>query len=99
MPNEASADEIRAAVKASAPLLWDAAGVLAEQLLEPALRRLDRRAVPTFPKTINDPIWGGIELLPWETVIVDSPLLQRLRGIRQLGMAHHVYPGAGHSRF
>ena len=29
---------------------------------------------------------------------MDSPLLQRLRGVRQLGMAHLVYPGAGHDR-
>jgi HD superfamily phosphohydrolase len=52
----------------------------------------------SFPKTINDPIWGVIELFPWESLIVDSLLLQRLRGVRQLGMAHYVYPGAGHSR-
>ena len=30
--------------------------------------------------------------------MLDSPLLQRLRGVRQLGMAHLVYPGAGHDR-
>lgn len=36
--------------------------------------------------------------MPWETVLLDSPLLQRLRGVRQLGMAHLVYPGAGHDR-
>ena len=52
----------------------------------------------SYPKTFNDPIWGVVELLPWETVLLDSPLLQRLRGVRQLGMAHLVYPGAGHDR-
>ena len=36
--------------------------------------------------------------MPWETVLLDSPVLQRLRGVRQLGMAHLVYPGAGHDR-
>ena len=51
-----------------------------------------------YPKTFNDPIWGVVELMPWETVLLDSPLLQRLRGVRQLGMAHLVYPGAGHDR-
>lgn len=51
-----------------------------------------------YPKTFNDPVWGVVELLPWETVLLDSPLLQRLRGVRQLGMAHLVYPGAGHDR-
>ena len=39
-----------------------------------------------------------MEFLPWETLLLDSPLLQRLRGVRQLGMAHLVYPGAGHDR-
>ena len=51
-----------------------------------------------IPKTFNDPIWGDIVLYPWETVLLDSPLLQRLRGVRQLGMAHLVYPGAGYDR-
>ena len=39
-----------------------------------------------------------MELFPWETILLDSPLLQRLRAVRQLGMAHLVYPGAGHDR-
>ncbi|WP_406698381.1 HD domain-containing protein [Singulisphaera sp. Ch08] len=39
-----------------------------------------------------------IQLYPWETAILDSPLMQRLRGVRQLGMAYYVYPGAGHDR-
>ena len=63
------------------------------------LERLNSRpANAAYPKTFNDPVWGVVELLPWETVLLDSPLLQRLRGVRQLGMAHLVYPGAGHDR-
>lgn len=34
-----------------------------------------------------------------EHALIDSPLLQRLRGIRQLAMASLVYPGALHTRF
>ena len=65
----------------------------------PALERLcSPRSHAGYPKTFNDPVWGTVELLPWETVLLDSPLLQRLRGVRQLGMAHLVYPGAGHDR-
>lgn len=50
-------------------------------------------------KEINDPIWGTISLSPIEVAIVDSPLLQRLRDIKQLGVVHWVYPGATHTRF
>lgn len=65
----------------------------------PILNSLDQKTSGYgFPKTFNDPIWGVITLYPWETLILDSPLLQRLRGVRQLGMAHHVYPSASHDR-
>jgi len=71
----------------------------AEQWTASILQSLDRKkAAHGFPKTFNDPIWGVITLYPWETLLLDSPLLQRLRGVRQLGMAHHVYPGASHDR-
>jgi hypothetical protein len=74
-----------------------------ESLIEPwceiILKNLDRaRSRESFPKTINDPIWGVIELYPWEVCLLNSPLLQRLRGVRQLGLANLVYPGACHSR-
>jgi len=50
------------------------------------------------PKQINDAIWGSVELLPWEVGLVDTPLLQRMRGVRQLGLANLVFPGASHDR-
>lgn len=56
------------------------------------LRRFSR-------KEINDPLWGTISLTPPEVALIDSPLVQRLRGIRQLGVVHWVYPGAVHTRF
>ena len=31
--------------------------------------------------------------------LIDSPEMQRLRRIRQLGMAYMAYPGAEHTRF
>ena len=50
-------------------------------------------------KEINDPLWGTIGLEGPEVALIDSPLLQRLRLIRQLGVVHWVYPGAIHTRF
>ena len=50
-------------------------------------------------KIINDPVWRTIRLEPFEVVLLDSPLLQRLRRVRQLGLASYVFPGANYSRF
>ena len=50
-------------------------------------------------KTIHDPIWGSTEYSGWEMQIIDSPLIQRLRGISQVGLAVLTYPAARHSRF
>jgi HD superfamily phosphohydrolase len=48
---------------------------------------------------LRDPIHGDIELSSVETAVLDLPVMQRLRGIKQLGTAHLVYPGALHTRF
>src|SRR5690625_4051059 len=48
---------------------------------------------------IRDTVHGDIDLLPHECEILDSPEIQRLRGIRQLGTAYLVYPGCHHTRF
>ena len=48
---------------------------------------------------IVDPIHEFINVYSHEIQIIDSPIFQRLRRIRQLAGAHLVYPGAQHSRF
>ena len=70
----------------------------AENHLRPYLIRLTTLSRARALKVFNDPVWGSIVLYPFEVVLLDSPLLQRLRRVRQLGVAHWVYPGANHSR-
>lgn len=51
-------------------------------------------------KIINDPVFGFIKVPGGPLMdIVDHPLMQRLRNIKQLGLASVVYPGAQHTRF
>ncbi|HXT14848.1 MAG TPA: HD domain-containing protein [Gemmatimonadaceae bacterium] len=48
---------------------------------------------------IRDPLWNNIRLDPLASELIDTPAFQRLRYVRQLGLAFLVYPGATHSRF
>src|SRR5688572_7824857 len=50
-------------------------------------------------KVIRDPLWNNIRVEPFALRLVDTAVFQRLRYVRQLGLAHLVYPGATHSRF
>ena len=50
-------------------------------------------------KTFRDVIWDDIEIHDEEIKIVDSEPFQRLRRIKQLGLAYLVYPCASHTRF
>ena len=48
---------------------------------------------------IRDPLWNNIRFDPLAFELIDTPAFQRLRYVRQLGLAFLVYPGATHSRF
>lgn len=51
-------------------------------------------------KIFNDPVYGFVNIksdLIYD--IIQHPYFQRLRRIKQLGMADYVYPGAIHTRF
>lgn len=52
-----------------------------------------------FVKYIRDPVHGYIGMTDVEMQIIDTMPVQRLRGIKQLSVAHLTYPGAQHSRF
>ncbi|XP_073132011.1 uncharacterized protein [Henckelia pumila] len=55
----------------------------------------DRR----FSKHIHDNVHGNIYLDPLSLKFIDTEQFQRLRDLKQLGLAYMVYPGAVHSRF
>ena len=51
------------------------------------------------PYEIRDPVHGFIHLNQLEWDVINQPVFQRLRRIRQLGWTDMVYPGATHTRF
>ena len=51
------------------------------------------------PTIVRDPLWKNVRLDDTARQLVDSAPFQRLRYVRQLGLAHLVYPGATHTRF
>lgn len=52
---------------------------------------------------IKDPVHGTMQFTTlednWIKPFIDSPHLQRLRHIKQLGMGDYIFPGAVHTRF
>jgi HD superfamily phosphohydrolase len=55
--------------------------------------------MPANVKRIYDPVHHFIELSHAEAKLLDSPVMQRLRRLRQLGLAYLAFPSAEHSRF
>ena len=53
----------------------------------------------TETEIIRDPLWDNIRLDRAALLALDTPAVQRLRYIRQVGHSFLVYPGATHSRF
>jgi len=50
-------------------------------------------------KLIRDPIFGFQTLRAYETLIIDTPLFQRLRGVFQTSLTYLTYPSSIHTRF
>ena len=48
---------------------------------------------------IRDPVHGYVKLDDFAQALIGTPQMQRLRWIKQLGLANLVYPGANHTRF
>lgn len=98
-----SATGLVAQFRDTCPSLASAVDKLSEKWLTPVRDRLaeiDAGHDHTLSaKHLNDPIWRTLELERHEVLLLDSQLLQRLRGVKQLGLAHLVFPGACHDRF
>ena len=54
---------------------------------------------PAELEIIRDPLWDNIRLDRPALLALDTPTVQRLRYVRQVGHAFLVYPGATHTRF
>ena len=50
-------------------------------------------------RSILDPVHGLIRLTAEEVSVIDHPLFQRLRNVRQNGLLHLIFPSATHTRF
>ncbi len=48
---------------------------------------------------IRDPVHQTVPFSETEKAVIDHPIFQRMRYIRQLGLSYLVYPGATHDRF
>lgn len=60
----------------------------------------DAKMTTNKRKIFNDPVYGFVTIhsdLVYD--LIEHPFFQRLRRIKQLGMAEFVYPGALHTRF
>lgn len=59
---------------------------------EPSVKRF-------YHKRVTDPVHGAISLSKLESDVTSTRVFQRLHNVRQLGLAHLVFPGANYSRF
>ena len=51
-------------------------------------------------KIVNDPVYGLIKIYDGLILnLINHEYFQRLRRIKQTGLADYVYPGAVHTRF
>jgi HD superfamily phosphohydrolase len=52
-----------------------------------------------LPIPISDKLYGEIRLEDWEYKLATTPEMQRINGIKQLGLSYIQYPGANHTRY
>jgi HD superfamily phosphohydrolase len=57
------------------------------------------RSASRSTEVIRDPLWDNVRVDRPALLALDTPTVQRLRYIRQVGHSFLVYPGATHTRF
>lgn len=62
-------------------------------------KSIERHLEDDYTEPIRDPLWRNIYLSAGLMKVIDTPVFQKLKKIRQLGPTFHVYPGATHTRF
>lgn len=76
------------------------ANLILEDYLDQTKRYCQRHSLsPNNTKNFYDSVWGTIEINEGEIFVLNSPVLQRLRDIKQLGLADLLYSSANHTRF
>ncbi|MCK4477451.1 HD domain-containing protein [Candidatus Bathyarchaeota archaeon] len=52
-----------------------------------------------FSSSLRDPVYGVVPITAVEQEILKLPIMNRLKNIKQLGLAYLAFPGANHTRF
>ena len=74
--------------------------IFAQRLAAGNIGKAKTKSLTMKKKIINDPVHGFITIASEELLaVVNHPIMQRLRRIKQLGLTEMVYPGALHTRF
>ena len=73
--------------------------IIRNQEAEPVLKELILKHLTNdYTEPVRDPLWQNIFLSKGFKQLISLEPFQRLAGIKQLGPAYHVYPGATHTR-
>ncbi|MCY2987113.1 MAG: HD domain-containing protein [Planctomycetota bacterium] len=73
-------------------------GLIGRSITEYLAAREAQQVKPSA-KAVKDAVWGMIDLTAPEMLVLDSPPLQRLRFVRQLGVTYLTFPTAGYCRY
>jgi deoxynucleoside triphosphate triphosphohydrolase SAMHD1 len=79
--------------------IYQSVNIFSNTLLKPYNDQIESQEFIPSSKDIFDFVWGTVELNAVEICLIDSPILQRLRNIHQMGFAGYVYCNADYSRF